>query len=188
MDDVHASVWNASFLGELNEKLSCSWILLRWLDDHGVSGGQGDREHPKWDHSREVEGTNSSGDSERNSVRVGIHVAGHVWKSLSHHQRRHGAGVLDNLKTSADISFGVWKGLPLLNRDTVSELLHVSLDQGLELEHRLLTGQWGSILPGVKRVLGRVDGSLHFGLSGIRNKPDDFVGGRVCQLDEVSGL
>ncbi|KAF1765613.1 hypothetical protein GCK72_005566 [Caenorhabditis remanei] len=128
-----------NLLGEFNKKLSCSWVLLRWLDDHGVSSGQSNWEHPKWDHSWEVEWADSSSDSEWNSVGVCIHIARNIWKSLSHHERWNGASVLDNLKTSANISLSIWKRFSLLNGDALSKFLHVSLDKSLKFEHALLT-------------------------------------------------
>lgn len=62
-------------------------------------------------------------------------------KSLAHHQRRNTAGMLNDLKTAADVSLGVGEGLSLLVGHVGGKLLHIPLDQFLQLEHRLLAGK-----------------------------------------------
>ena len=55
MDKIHNSLRDSKFLEDTNEVLTCVGDTLRSLHDESVSASNCIREHPKRDHSREVE-------------------------------------------------------------------------------------------------------------------------------------
>lgn len=73
---------------------------------------------------------------------------------LSHDEGRHTARVLDHLKSAAHVSLGVGQRLTLLLCDVLGQLLHVTLDQSLQLEEILLTRQRRSKFP-FNNICGR---------------------------------
>lgn len=56
-----------------------------------------DGEHPQGDHGREVEGGDTSADTDGQGVRVGVHVLGNVVHGLTHLQGGDATAVLHNL-------------------------------------------------------------------------------------------
>lgn len=135
MDNVDDSIRNSSFFKEINHLFSGGWDLFRWLEDVGVTTGNGQWEHPEWDHSWEVEWGNTSGDTEWDSVGLDVDVLGNILNSFSHDEGLERASVLNNFVSSEDISSGISKRLSVLIGDEVLELLLVGLDQFLILEH-----------------------------------------------------
>jgi len=87
VDDVDNSIRNSSFLKQVNHEFSGSWDLFRWLKDVSVSAGNGQWEHPEWDHSWEVEWGNSSSNTEWDSVRLDVDIFGNILNSFSHDER-----------------------------------------------------------------------------------------------------
>jgi len=78
VNDVDNTIWKTGILGQLDEHHGSSWIALRWLQEHGVTGGNSHWEHPEWDHGWEVERADTSGDTEWGAVAVAVQILGNV--------------------------------------------------------------------------------------------------------------
>jgi hypothetical protein len=55
MDKIDNSLRDSNFLKDINQILTCVWDTFRSLHDESVSASNCIREHPKRNHSREVE-------------------------------------------------------------------------------------------------------------------------------------
>ena len=70
--------------------------------------------------------------------------------------------MLDNLKTSVDISFRIGESFSLLASDELGDLSLVLLDELLVLEHDLLTAEDGSFAPALVSFGRRFGDCVHF--------------------------
>ncbi|MNZ45270.1 hypothetical protein D3C78_629200 [compost metagenome] len=182
VDHVQHARRYAGFMGQLGEAHGHHRVLLGRLEDEGVAGGDGHREHPQRDHRREVERRDAGADADRLQHGEGVHAAGDVVGQLAELQVADGGGMLDHFQAAEDIALGVRQGLALLGGEQRGQLLHVLANQLLVLEEdpragadrRLLPGLEGFLRTGYRRVDLRLGGEGHAG--------QDFLGGRVDHL------
>ena len=76
---------------------------------------------------------------------------------------RDAAGELDHLEPALDVAAGVGDHLAVLGGEQVGELVHVRLDQRLELEHHPRAALRVGRRPGGLRLLRGGDGRLEIG-------------------------
>lgn len=137
VDNVQDTSGDASLLGKLGEDHGGTGVLLRGLEDAGVTNDVGQGEHPERNHGGEVEGSDTGNDTEGLADGVGVHVGSDLEVVAEEHVGD-GAGRLNNLETAEDITTSIGKGLALLESDRVSDPVHVIADQELEVEHLAL--------------------------------------------------
>lgn len=186
VNNVQDTSGDAGLLGKLSKDHGGAGVLLRGLEDAGVTDDVGQGEHPERDHGGEVEGSDTGNDTEGLADGVGVHVGGDL-KVITEEQVGDGAGRLDNLKTAEDITTSIGKGLALLESDGVSDPVHVVADQELEIEHLALAVEDGGLLPGLEGLSGRVGSVLELLRGSLRNQSDDFLGGLKCMVAHKEG-
>jgi hypothetical protein len=106
MDNIEDTCGDTGLLGKLSEDHSRTRILLRWLDDAGVSNDVSKREHPERDHGRKVERSDTGNDTKRLADGIGIHVSGN-FEVVAQEHMRDSTGSLDNLQTTENITAGI---------------------------------------------------------------------------------
>lgn len=153
-----------------------SGVQLGRLQDEGVTSGNGQGEGPEGQHGGEVEGKNSSNDSQRLVVRVNIDVGGNIVHGLSHHEGGSAAGMLNDLKSANNISTGIGGDLTALLANDGSNLVGVLGNAITVLEDLADTGSDGDTAPLLEGSLGGIRSQLHLGLSSLRDLTDELVG------------
>jgi 1-acyl-sn-glycerol-3-phosphate acyltransferase len=76
---------------------------------------------------------------------------------------RDAAGELDDLKAALDVALGVGDDLAVLGREQLGQLVHIGLDQALELEHHPRAALGIGRGPAVEGGLGGLDRAIHLG-------------------------
>ena len=86
VDNLQHTLGGACFFKQLRQTHRGQRVLLGRLENEGVTGGNGHREHPQRDHGREVERRDTGTDTQRLGVGIGVDLAGHVLNGFTHHQ------------------------------------------------------------------------------------------------------
>lgn len=107
LDNVNNAIGNSGLLQEVHKDIHGTWDLLRGLHDVGVTKSDGKREHPERAHSGEVEGGNTSADTERGPVAVNVDTLSNILKGLTLSEGAEAAGVLNDFVASENITLGV---------------------------------------------------------------------------------
>lgn len=116
VDNIEHACRDTSLLSKLCKDHGRTGVLLGWLDDAGVSNDIGEWEHPKRDHSGKVEGCDTSNNTKRFTDGVSVHIGGN-FEMVAHDHMRKGAGSLNDLQTSENITTGISESLALLQSD-----------------------------------------------------------------------
>jgi hypothetical protein len=74
VNEVDNTSRKVNLLNEAGQNVGGTSNLLRWLHHVSVTAGNADREHPERNHNGEVEGSDTSADTNRNSVAVGVNT------------------------------------------------------------------------------------------------------------------
>jgi len=162
-------------------------VLLGWLEDEGIAGGDGHGEHPQRDHRREVERGNAGADAQRLQQGIGIDARGDVVRQLAELQVADTGGVLDHFQAAEHVALGIGQGLALFGSEDRRQLLHVLADQLLVLEEDARTRTDRCLAPGLEGFLAASDGTVDFLGSRKRHARQDFLGRRVDDIAPVLG-
>mmetsp|Transcript_39308 Transcript_39308/g.47608 ORF Transcript_39308/g.47608 Transcript_39308/m.47608 type:complete len:238 (+) Transcript_39308:1230-1943(+) len=171
--------------GHFSQHHGSTGIFLRRLENHGVSTSSGHREHPKGNHSWEVEGADTSSHPERLSKCDSIDACRYVLNDFSHLVRCDTTGCLDHLKTTKNVPTGVTQCLPLLGCDANCQLIHVLPNKLLKLKHNPGTsGDWcaSPLKEGIFRV---GHGEIELFWRNARNAGHDVL---CCRIDDFYPL
>src|SRR3989454_9475445 len=95
VDDVQYALGESRLEKYLGQPLSPEWRPLGRLEDERVPGDDGEGEHPKRDHHREVEGRNPGADADRVAVEILVDAAGDVAQGTAMEERRRAAREID---------------------------------------------------------------------------------------------
>ena len=176
-------------------------VLFRRLENEGVAGGDGDAEHPHRDHRREVERRNACRNAQRLAHRIDVDAGPGAFGIFALQRVRDAAGELDDLQAALDIALGVGDHLAMLAGKQLGQVLHIGLDQALEVEHHpgaALGIDQGPGLLGANRGLnreinlgdgGQRDASLHLPGVGIEDVAQKARGtGDRAAVDEVGDV
>uniref|UniRef100_A0A182PXR4 Uncharacterized protein n=1 Tax=Anopheles epiroticus TaxID=199890 RepID=A0A182PXR4_9DIPT len=188
MNDVHHTGRAAGLVQHLHQQHCRARDTLGRFDDACVAARDRYREHPQRNHGGEVERCNTGRYTERQRVRVRIHVLRNVWHGFTHLQRCDAAAVLHHLQSTQNITLGIDQRFALLLGDVFRQLRHVVADNVLQLEHDLLSAQDRRLAPGLVCLLGRFHRCLHFILRAFGNTRYYLVRGRIVQIDPVVRL
>jgi len=126
LDNVNDTIGDTGLLQEVQEDLHSTWDLLRGLHNVGVTEGDSKGEHPQGAHGREVEGGNTSADTERYSVAVEINSLGNVLKSLTLGERSEAACMLNDFIASEDITLSINEGFTVLLGDNLNDFVLIN--------------------------------------------------------------
>lgn len=176
VNDVEDTGRNTGLLSKLSQNHSSTRVLLGGLEDAGVANDVGKREHPEGNHGREVEGGNTTDNTERLANGVGIHIGGDL-EVITQQQVGDGTGRLNDLKTTENITTGIGQGLALLQSDRVSNPVHVVTDQELKVEHLALAVKDRGFLPGLEGLSGRVGSILELLRGSLGDQGNNLLGG-----------
>src|SRR3989344_1689665 len=185
VDDVEYALGYTGLQRQFDEAHGHEWVLLGRLEDEGVAGGDGHREHPQWDHRREVERGDAGAHAQRLHQGVGVDAVGAVAGQLAPLQVTDGGGVLDHFQAAEHITFGIRQGLALFGGEQGGQFLDVLADQLLVFEEDPRAGADRGLAPGLEGFLGAGHGGIHFFGGGEWHTSEDFLGGRV---DHVTPL
>jgi hypothetical protein len=188
LNDVNNTIWDSGGLEHISDHRSSVRSSLGRLADECVSGSDGERVHPERDHGGEVVGSDSSTDSEGDSVRLDINTGGDVVHGLSHHEGVERASVLSNFISSEDITHTVSNGFTVLPADGLSEVLLVNLEEVLELEHVSNSVGDRDHRPGLEGILRNLNSLVEFGIGGLGNATKNSLGEGADLIDPLSGL
>jgi hypothetical protein len=114
LNNVNDAIGDTRLLQKVKKDLHGAGHLLRGLHDVGVAKSNGDWEHPKGAHGREIERSDSSANTEGHSVRVEVNALGDVSQGLTLVERGEAASVLNDLEASEHITLGIDEGLAVL--------------------------------------------------------------------------
>ncbi|MNZ71769.1 hypothetical protein D3C78_901350 [compost metagenome] len=187
VDHVEHARRDAGLQRQLGQAHGDHRVLLGGLEDEGVAGGDGHREHPQRDHRREVERGDAGAHAQRLQQGVGVDAAGDVVGQLAELQVADAGGVLDHLQAAEHVAFGVRQGLALFGGEDRGQLLHVLADQLLVLEEDACAGADRGLAPGLEGGLGAGHGGVHLVLSGEGHAGQHFLGGRVDHVAPLGG-
>ena len=183
VDDVEQTRLE-NVLSQLGHDGSRSRIQLGRLQDEGVTSSDGKGEGPEGQHGGEVEGENSSNDSQRLMVGVDINVGGNIVHGLSHHEAGSAAGMLNDLKSADNVSTSIGGDLTALLANDGSDLISVLHDAITVLEDLANTSSDGNTAPLLEGSLGGVRSGLHLGLGRLRDLGDHLVGSLLMEKDD----
>lgn len=131
VDELEDTLGDSDFLDELGQVDGGVGDSFGRLEDEGVSESDGVREHPQWDHAGEVEWSNTSTNSQGESVGVAVNTSGDVREGFSHVDVGQSAGVLNDLESSGDVSSGIGDSFSVFLSDELSQLFHISSNSSL---------------------------------------------------------
>ncbi len=110
-------------------------ITLGRLQDEGIAHGDRHTEHPHRNHAREVERRNARHHAQRLAHGIDVDPRAGTIGVFALGGMRDATGELDHLQTALDVAFGIRKDLAVLAGQQLGQLVHIGLDQTLELEH-----------------------------------------------------
>ena len=176
------------FLEQFRQTVRGHRVLLGRLEHKGVSGGDGQREHPQGNHGREVERGNAGAHAQRLGPGMGVDTARYVLHSFAHHQRGDVGGLLGHFDTAPHVPFGILEGFAGFLAKNFSNLVVMLFQQRLITQHQPGTLGDRYFFPGLERRLTRRNGLLHFLASGRRGFTQNVLGGRVGHRNPLVGL
>ena len=179
LDHVEHTVWQPRLGKHLGGKKGCRRVFLRWLQDEGVTAGDGDGVHPHRDHRREVERRDSGNNPQRLPDGVRVDSGRHLLGEIALEQMGDVASELDDLDASLDFTQRIVNRLPVLGCQCLSHLLAASRHDLAECEHDVLTLGQGRVPPGFERLLCRPDGRVDVVTIGESDLTGLLPGGRV---------
>ncbi len=96
--------------------------------------------------------------------------------------------MLHNLDTTPHIAFGILKGLAGFTGENLGNFIVMFFQQRLVTHH--YPGAFGNrgFSPGLEYFAGIVDGTTHFRICRAGRTCDDFVGGRIGDVNPLVGL
>ena len=148
--------------------------LFRGLQDKRVAADDRDREHPERDHRREIKRRDARAHADRVADRLAVDLAGDVGERLTHDQAGYSAGELDDLDAAVDRRTRFGKGLAVLARDQVRQLLGVGGQLFAKPEHDACPFDDRRLGPGGQGPGGRLHGPVDL-FGSCRTEP-----GRWC--------
>ncbi len=160
VDDVEDAVGQAGLRKELGDLQGRRRVLLGRLEDEGVAGRDGDREHPHRHHGRKVERRDARDDTQRLADRGDVDAAGDLGRQLALQLHGDPARQVDDLQAARDLAQRVAVHLAVLGGDQLGNRVAVGVEQRAELEEdRGALGE-GRGAPGRVGVLGGGDGRV----------------------------
>ena len=176
-------------------------IALRRLQHECVADRDGHAEHPHRDHGGKVERGDAGDHAQRLAHGVDVDAGASALGVFAFQSVGDAAGEFDHLQPPLDVALGVGDDLAVLARQHLGQLVHVRLDQALELKHDARAALGVRRGPAFKGVLRRLDrtidlsgaGQLHTGLNlaavrieHVREPTAGAVKGRA--VDEVADV
>ena len=188
MDHLQQPRRGTGLLEQLRQAVGGHGVLLGRFEHEGVTGGDGQGEHPQGYHGREVERGNARANAQGLGPGVAVDASCHIAHGFAHHQRGDVGGLLGHFDTSPHIPLGILKGLAGFLAEDLGNLFLVLLEQGLVTQHQPRPLGHRHFLPVSKGSLGGGDGLLHFAGGGRRSFAQHGLGGRVGHRDPLVGM
>ena len=144
---VEQTVGQAGLLVEASYEVRGAGNRGGYLEDEGVTGGQGYRVHPQWHHGREVEGANASDDADRLTHGVYVYTAGGLVGEFTLESSVNAAHKVHSFATTGNLTQGVTVSLAAFAHDNVGQLVSVLDHELTELEHNVYALSQGNAGP-----------------------------------------
>ncbi|MNN06453.1 hypothetical protein D3C81_1192440 [compost metagenome] len=135
VDDVQHALGRAGLHHQFAQTHRQRRIALGRLQDEGVAGGDRHAEHPHRDHAGEVERGDARHDAERLAHGIDVDAGAGALRVFALQRVRDAAGEFNDFQTALDVALGVGDDLAVFRGQQLGQLVHVGLDQALELEH-----------------------------------------------------
>ncbi len=161
LHDVQHTLRQARLGGEFGQPVRRRRVLLGRLQDEGVAGRDGQREHPHRHHGREVERGDTRNYAQRLANRGHIDARRDLRRQLALELHADAAGEFDDLHAARDLAERVRVHLAVLGGDQLGDLVAVRVQQLAVLEQdRGALGERGGA-PALERGLRGRDGGVH---------------------------
>ena len=187
-DDVEQTVGQACLLVEACDDQRGARDRRGDLENEGIASSQGERVHPHGDHGREVEGADTSDDT--NGLTQGVHIdAGRgLIGELTLEGSIDTACEVDGLATTGNLTKGVAVRLAALAHDCVRNLILMLDDELTELEHDIHALCQCDTCPFLLRFAGDLDDLVKAMLVGQSQLIDDLASGGVLNVNGLVGV
>ena len=116
---VEQTVRQAGLLVEASYEVRGAGNRGGYLEDEGVTGGQGYRVHPQWHHGREVEGANASDDADRLTHSVYVYTTRGLVSEFTLESSVNAAHKVHGFATTGNLTQGVTVSLAAFAHDNV---------------------------------------------------------------------
>jgi hypothetical protein len=173
---------------ELEDELDRERVLLRGLDDDRVSARDRERQEPVRDHEGEVERRDRGEDADRLSDHVRVDPARDVFEIRALHERRDAGGDLDALDAAANLTGGVFRRLPVVERDEPGQIVLTLLELVLELEAGAGAFDWRRRAPAGERLPRCAYGRVDIGCGGQRDLYEHLAVRRIRDVEALLRL
>jgi len=137
MDDVQYAFREARFEEEFRQPYRAKGRSLRWFQDKGVPGDDGEGKHPQGDHHREVEGWDTRDDTERVAVVILIHATTDLPERPPLQEGRRAAREVHDLDAAPRLAARLIKRLAVVACDNRRQFVNVFVQKRLIAEHQL---------------------------------------------------
>ena len=176
VNDLEDPVGQACFEPQLSDPARHRGVAFGGLEDKGVARRNRHRAHPQRDHRGEVEGGDPRANPDRLTHRIDVDPGAGALRVFTLEDVGQSAAELDHFKSALDVPFAVGDDLAVLGREQRGELVHVALDQRLEIEHHAGPALW-----------------VHRGPSGLRgrcggNRPIERIGAAQHNLGLLAAI
>ena len=188
LHNIDDAIRDTRLLEQVNEELSGASNTLRGFEHVSVTECDAERVHPEGDHGREVVRSDTSHDTEWDTVRVDIDASSDALGRLTLSERGEAAGVLDDLITAENITSCISKRLAVLLGNERSELILVLLKQLLVLEHVADTCRDRRLRPGLERIFGVCHSFVELTLGREGHLSDDILCERTFHIEALGSL
>ena len=132
---VQHALGHARLDGQLGQAHRYGRVALGRLEDEGVAHGDGRRQHPQRDHGREVERRDAGDHAQGLAQGIDVDPRPRALGVFALGQARDAADEFHHVQAPLDVALGVGHHLAVLGGQQHGQLVHVGLDQALELEH-----------------------------------------------------
>src|SRR5277367_4996935 len=143
LDYVEDAVGKAGFFEHLGEEDGGAGVALAGLEDEGVAAGQGDGEHPQWDHGGEVEGGDAGDDAKGLAKGPAIDAGPYLLGEFSFEELGDAGGEFDVFEAAGGFAAGVGEDFAVLAGEELGDLVEALLEDLAEAEeHAGSTERW----------------------------------------------
>ena len=182
---VEQTVGQAGLLVEARYEVRGAGNRGGYLEDEGVTGGQGYRVHPQRHHSREVKGANASDDADRLTHGVYVYATGGLVSEFTLESSVNAAHKVHGFATTGNLTQGVTVSLAAFTHDNVGQLVSVLNHELTELEHDVYALSQGNAGPLGLGGLGYLDYMVQVFFAGHEQFVNNLTGGRVLNGNDL---
>src|ERR1700692_3914032 len=159
LNNIENTIGQPCILQKIRHEKRRRRVAITRLENERVAGRNRDREHPAWDHSREVERCDPRDHTQRLPDRPVIHACRDLLGIVPLEQLRDATGELDDVDAARDFPLSIGEYLAVLSRDDCGEFVTVLVHQFEETQHDARAANRRRVAPLRKRRLCAADAS-----------------------------